>query len=52
MGRYDYSVLQLLQAEVLDTRTALVEASIEAHAHLIEIERLTGAVMPSAVKQP
>lgn len=52
MGRYDYSVLQLLQAEVLDTRTALVEASIEAHAHLIEIERLTGTVMPSAVKQP
>jgi cobalt-zinc-cadmium efflux system outer membrane protein len=52
MGRYDYSVLQLLQAEVLDARTALVEASIEAHAHLIEIERLTGAVMPSAVKQP
>jgi outer membrane protein, heavy metal efflux system len=52
MGRYDYSVLQLLQAEVLDTRTALVEASIEAHAHLIEIERLTGTVMPSVVKQP
>jgi cobalt-zinc-cadmium efflux system outer membrane protein len=51
LGRYDYSVLQLQQAEVLDTRTALVEASIEAHAHLIEIERLTGAAMPSEGKQ-
>jgi cobalt-zinc-cadmium efflux system outer membrane protein len=51
-GRYDYSVLQLLQGEVLDTRTALVETSIEAHAHLIEIERLTGTAMPSVFNQP
>lgn len=52
LGRYDYSVLQLLQSEVLDTRTALVESRIEAHAHLIEIERLTGTAIPSLVGQP
>ncbi|MFK7974505.1 MAG: TolC family protein [Halioglobus sp.] len=52
IGRYDYSVLQLLQSEVLDTRTALMEARIEAHAYVIEIERLTGTVMPSLVGQP
>lgn len=51
-GRYDYSVMQLLQAEALGTRTALLEASIEVHAHLIEIERLTGTAMPSSVEQP
>jgi cobalt-zinc-cadmium efflux system outer membrane protein len=51
-GRYDYSVLQLLQGEVLETRTALVETSIEAHAHRIEIERLTGTAMPSLFNQP
>ena len=52
LGRYDYSVLQLLQSEVLDTRTALVESRIEAHAYLIEIERLTGTAIPSLVQQP
>jgi cobalt-zinc-cadmium efflux system outer membrane protein len=51
-GRYDYFELQLLQGEVLNTRTALVEASIDAHTHLIEIERLTGATMPSSVIVP
>lgn len=51
LGRYDYSVLQLLQAEVLDARTTLVEARIEAHAHLIEIERLTGTAIPTLVEQ-
>lgn len=52
LGRYDYFELQLLQVEVLNTRTALVEASIDAHTHLIEIERLTGAAMPSSVVYP
>lgn len=51
LGRYDYSVLQLLQSEALDTRAALVEARIEAHAHLIEIEQLTGTEIPSSVEQ-
>ena len=52
LGRYDYFELQVLQAEVLNTRTALVEASVDAHTTLIEIERLTGAGMPSSVIQP
>ena len=51
-GRYDYFKLNLLQTEVLNTRTALVEASIDAHTHLIEIERLTGAAMPLSVMHP
>lgn len=51
-GRYDYFELKLLQAEVLRTRTDVVEASIDAHTNLIEIERLTGAAMPLSVTHP
>ncbi len=51
-GRYGYLEIQLVQAEVLNARTALVEASIEAHKHLIEIERLTGTTLSSSVIQP
>jgi cobalt-zinc-cadmium efflux system outer membrane protein len=51
-GRYGYFELQLVQAEVLDARTALVEASIDAHEHVIEIERLTGTTMSSADVHP
>ena len=51
-GRYSYLELQLVQAEVLSARTALVEASIDAHKHLIEIERLTGTTLLSSVVQP
>ena len=50
-GRYGYFELQLVQSEVLSTRTALVDASIDAHKRLIEIERLIGTVT-SSVKQP
>ena len=49
-GRYSYFELQQLESELLLTRTGLVEASIDARRLLIEIERLTGAVMPSAVQ--
>lgn len=45
-GRYGFLELQLVQAEVLEAKTALVEATIDAHMHLIEIERLTGTAMP------
>ncbi|MFT7307045.1 MAG: hypothetical protein ACI9P7_002315, partial [Candidatus Azotimanducaceae bacterium] len=41
--------LQIVQVEVLDAHTALIEASIDAHKRLIEIERLTGASISSAV---
>lgn len=51
-GRYGYLELQLVQTEVLDARTALVEASIDAHKRLIEIERLTGTSLSSSVAQP
>lgn len=51
-GRYGYFELQLVQSEVLSTRMALVDASIDAHNRLIEIERLIGTVMTSSVQQP
>lgn len=51
-GRYGYFELRVVQAELLDTRTALVESSIDAHRHLIEIERLTGTTSASAVSYP
>ena len=51
-GRYGYFELQIVQTEVLDARTALVEASIDAHKRLIEIERLTGTTLSSSVAQP
>lgn len=51
-GRYGYFELQVVQGEVLDARTALVEASIDAHKHVIEIERLTGTAMSSSAAHP
>lgn len=48
-GRYGYSELLRVQTEMLSTRTAVVEASIAAHRHAIEIERLTGAVLMASV---
>jgi len=51
-GRYGYFELQLVQSEVLSTRMALVDASIDTHKRLIEIERLTGTAITTPVKQP
>ncbi len=51
-GRYGYRELQLLQAEVLNTQAALVEANIEAHNSVIEIERLTGTVVDRQEVRP
>ena len=42
LGRYSYMELRSVQEELLDAHNALVEASVEAHSYLIEIERLTG----------
>jgi len=42
LGRYSYLELRSVQAELLDAHNALVEASIDAHQNIIEIERLTG----------
>jgi len=51
-GRYSYYELQVMQTELIATRADLVDAAIDAHQHLIELERLTGAAMPSAVQNP
>ncbi len=56
LGRYSYLELRSVQTELLDAHNALVEASIDAHRNIIEIERLTGvriaAQPPSLLKQP
>jgi cobalt-zinc-cadmium efflux system outer membrane protein len=41
-GRYPYSELRLVQAELLVARRSLVEASTAAHRLVITLERLTG----------
>ncbi len=51
-GRYGYFELRVVQAELLETRTALVESSIDAHRNVIEIERLTGTTITSSASQP
>ena len=51
-GRYGYFELRVVQADVLTARTALLEASIDAHRNLTEIERLTGTTLPSAATPP
>jgi cobalt-zinc-cadmium efflux system outer membrane protein len=50
LGRYRYSELRLVQAELVDAQMALIEASIDAHRNVIEIERLIGATFTSSVK--
>ena len=42
LGRYSYMEWRAVQAELIDARRELIEASIDAHRHVIEIERLTG----------
>lgn len=41
-GRYSYFEWRSVQTELLDARSELVEAGIDAHLRVIEIERLTG----------
>ncbi|RDH84044.1 MAG: TolC family protein [endosymbiont of Galathealinum brachiosum] len=52
LGRYSYLEWSSVQAELLDARSALVEASIDAHLKVIEIERLTGMPMAQLKMQP
>lgn len=49
-GRYSHFQLQQLESELLFTRSDLVLAAIDARRQQIEIERLTGAVMPAAAQ--
>jgi len=41
-GRYSYLEWHAVQTDLIDARRELIEASIDAHRHVIEIERLTG----------
>ncbi len=41
-GRYSYLEWRIVQEDLLAARSALVEASVDAHLKAIEIERLTG----------
>jgi len=52
LGRYSYFEWRSVQADLLDARSALVEAGISAHLKVIEIERLTGVPMTQASTQP
>jgi cobalt-zinc-cadmium efflux system outer membrane protein len=42
LGRYSYFEWRTVQEDLLEARGALVEASVDAHQKVIEIERLTG----------
>ncbi|NOY70833.1 MAG: TolC family protein [Gammaproteobacteria bacterium] len=42
LGRYSYLEWRSVQDEVLGAHNTLIEASIDAHRNIIEIERLTG----------
>jgi cobalt-zinc-cadmium efflux system outer membrane protein len=48
IGRYSYLEWQSVQSELLAAQLALLEASVDAHLKIIEIERLSGVpVAPS-----
>jgi cobalt-zinc-cadmium efflux system outer membrane protein len=42
LGRYSYFEWRAVQAELIEARRALIDASIDVHRNVIEIERLTG----------
>ena len=42
LGRYSYFEWRTVQKDLLEARSALVKASVDAHKNAIEIERLTG----------
>lgn len=49
MGRYSYLEWLIVQNELLDAQSTLLNASLSAHQNKIEIERLTGAhLIPSS----
>ena len=52
LGRYSYLEWRSVQAELLDAHNALIEASIDAHRNIIEIERLTGVRLTQPNAQP
>jgi len=52
LGRYSYLEWRSVQAELLDAHDALIEASINAHRNIIEIERLTGVRIAQPTTNP
>ncbi len=52
LGRYRYLEWHSAQADLLEARNALVEASVDAHRNTIEIERLTGVRIVQPVSEP
>lgn len=52
LGRYSYLEWRSVQAELLGAHDALIEASIDAHRNIIEIERLTGVRIAQPTTNP
>lgn len=52
LGRYSYLEWRSVQAELLDANDALIEASIDAHHHIIAIEQLTGVRIAQPTTNP
>lgn len=42
MGRYGFYEWRAVQAELIESRSTLIDASVDAYRNIIEIERLTG----------
>ncbi len=51
LGRYSYFEWSVVQSELLEANNDLLEASIDAHRTIIEIERLTGVGFSPATSQ-
>lgn len=51
-GRYSFFEWQSLQAQLIEMQNMLIEASIDAHLNVIEIERLTGVGVANAGTTP
>jgi len=52
LGRYSYFEWRTVQEDLLEARSALVEASVDAHQKSIEIERLTGVRIAQPTTSP
>ena len=52
LGRYSYFEWRTVQKDLLEARSALVEASVDAHQNTIEIERLTGVRIAQPTTSP
>jgi len=52
LGRYTYLEWRSAQTELLDAQISLIEASVDAHRYVIEIERLTGVRVTQTTTRP